>query len=250
MTHLLTIKNLAVSYQQAQALYDVNLVLPTGKRIAIIGPNGAGKSTLMQAALNLIPYQADELTVLERPIREVRNQIAYVPQRANVNWYFPTTVLDVVQMGITSQRFGFQRIRPEQKEQALAAIDKMALTDLQNRQINQLSGGQKQRVFLARAIAQNAQAYFLDEPLAGVDKTSEALIMDQLAELKKEKRSSITVHHQLETVDDYFDYVVLLNRTIIAAGPIHEVMTQENINLAYTGTTKTDWGSSDDKSMV
>ncbi|MBF6978297.1 metal ABC transporter ATP-binding protein [Tuanshanicoccus lijuaniae] len=250
MTHLLTIKNLAVSYQQTQALHDINLVLPTEQRIAIIGPNGAGKSTLMQAALHLIPYQADELLVLERPIREVRDQVAYVPQRANVNWHFPTTVLDVVQMGITSQRFGFQRIQPEQKERALFAIEKMALTDLQDRQINQLSGGQKQRVFLARAIAQDAQAYFLDEPLAGVDKTSEALIMEQLAQLKNEKRSSITVHHQLETVADYFDYVVLLNRTMIAAGPIHEVMTQENINLAYTGTAKTDWGHSNDKSMV
>lgn len=240
MANLLTINQLSVQYQQVTALQDVNLTLPTGQRIAIIGPNGAGKSTLLQASLGLVK-STGEIKVFDQAIDKVRHMTAYVPQRANVNWQFPTTVKDVVLMGITSKKWGFHRYTAEQKELAYSAIETMQLTDLMNRQIDQLSGGQKQRVFLARAIAQNAQAYFLDEPLAGVDQTSERLIMDQLEQFKKDGKSSVTVHHQLETIDDYFDYIVMINKTVIVAGPISQVLTQDNINQTYLGMTKNKW---------
>lgn len=237
MNHLLTTNQLSVKYPQIVALHDVNLTLPTGLRIAIIGPNGAGKSTLLKASLGLIK-STGSIHIFDQSINNIRHLIAYVPQRSNVNWQFPTTVKDVVMMGITTNRWGFQRYTDEQKDRALAAIETMQLSDLMHRQIDQLSGGQKQRVFLARAIAQETQAYFLDEPLAGVDRTSETLIMDQLLRFKNDGKSSITVHHQLETLDDYFDYVVMINKTVIVAGMMSEVLTKNNIDLTYIGTNQ------------
>lgn len=238
MTPLLTLEQVSVHYQNVIALNNINLTLPTKRRIAIIGPNGAGKSTLLQACLGLIPMKSGEIKLFGESVTAGKKRVAYVPQRSNVNWYFPTTVLDVILMGITSHHLGFKRVSVAEKEFAQNALEKMQLADLQHRQINQLSGGQKQRVFLARAIAQNADAYFLDEPLAGVDKTSETLIMDQLELFQKQGKSSITVHHQLDTLKEYFDYIVLVNRQIIVAGEINQTLTQENIHLTYMGSSK------------
>lgn len=235
MDKLLEVHDLSVTYQNVTALDHVQLDLPQGHRIAVIGPNGAGKSTLMQASLGLIKSQG-QVKLLGQPVDQVRQQIAYVPQRANVNWYFPVTVEEVVLMGISSKRWGFRRISKEARAQAYAALETMQLIDLKNRQINQLSGGQKQRVFLARAIAQDAQAYFLDEPLAGVDQNSEKIIIDQIKAFQAQGKSSVTVHHQLETLKEYFDYVVLVNKKIVGAGPLEQVLNQDIINLTYTGT--------------
>lgn len=164
MNTFIITQNLSVHYHQVTALSNVNIQLPTKRKIAVIGPNGAGKSTFIKACLGLIPYQGT-INVLNQPVKDCRDQIAYVPQKANVNWYFPTTVEDVVQMGVSSNRFIFTPISKEKKEKVQLALEKMQIQDLKNRQINQLSGGQKQRVFLARAIAQDAQAYFLDEQI-------------------------------------------------------------------------------------
>lgn len=234
MNNIIETLDLSVQYDKVKALDKVNIRLPSNKKIAVIGPNGAGKSTFIKACLGLINYDG-RITVLNQTIEQSRNQIAYVPQRANVNWYFPTTVEDVVKMGVSSNRFIFSTIAKETLEKVEQALEIMKLTDLRKRQINQLSGGQKQRVFLARAIAQDAQAYFLDEPLAGIDRTSEQLIMQQLNDFQQQNKSSITVHHQLETLTDYFDYIVMINQQLIAAGPIDEVLTPENINLTYFG---------------
>lgn len=234
MDSIINVKDLSVRYQQNMALKNISLQIPNNVRMAIVGPNGAGKSTLMKAILELIPSKRQELTFFDNvKLREARSNIAYVPQTSEVNWHFPTTVKDVVMMGISSNRRGFQSIKKEQKEKVAHALEAMELTDLSNRQISQLSGGQKQRVFIARAIAQDADLYFFDEPLAGVDMKSEAIIMDQLKKFQQMGKTSLTVHHDLNTVPDYFDYVLLLNKEVIAMGPIASTFTKENIDEAY-----------------
>lgn len=232
MGYLIETHNLSVSYQGIQALKDINIQLPKNQKIAIIGPNGAGKSTFIKACLGLVPFQGT-VTILNRSLKEARRQISYVPQRANVNWHFPTTVEDVIKMGISSQHSIFSRLSKQEYEKVQYAIETMQLADIKKRQINQLSGGQKQRVFLARAIAQDAQAYFLDEPLAGIDQVSEKIIIQQLEDFKRNKQSSMTVHHQLDTLTDYFDYLVMINQKLIISGPIQEVLTTENLDLTF-----------------
>lgn len=236
-THILTIEHLNVRYQQTAALDNISLKLPSNGRTAIIGPNGAGKSTFIKAILGLVKADSQNIRLFNQPLAKVRDRIAYVPQTSEVNWQFPTTVYDVVLMGVTSKRWGFQKISHEQKQSVEDALNKMQLLDLKDRQINQLSGGQKQRVFIARAIAQNADLYFLDEPLAGVDIKSEQLIMDQLIAFQAAGKTSVTVHHDLNTVPEYFDSVILLNRQLIASGSIQDSFTPENIHLTYHGLT-------------
>lgn len=237
MKDILKIEALNVTYQQTRALDNISLNLANNMRAAIIGPNGAGKSTFIKATLGLIPANSKSIQIFDQALTKVRHRIAYVPQTSEVNWQFPTTVYDVVLMGITSRRWAFQTIQPSQRQTVEAALELMQLSDLKDRQISQLSGGQKQRVFIARAIAQNAELYFLDEPLAGVDIKSEQLIMDQLLAFQKAGKTSITVHHDLNTVPDYFDTVILLNRQLIASGPIADVFTSENIQTTYHGIT-------------
>lgn len=234
MNSIIDVRNLSVRYQQTTALKDITLQVPENVRMAIVGPNGAGKSTFIKSLLDLIPAKSDQLTFFNGvPLKEARTSIAYVPQTSEVNWHFPTTVVDVVTMGISSNRWGFQRVKKEQKEKVAQALEAMELIDLKNRQISQLSGGQKQRVFIARAIAQDAQLYFFDEPLAGVDMKSEAIIMDQLKKFQQMGKTSLTVHHDLNTVSDYFDHVLFLNKEVIASGPTSITFTKENIDLAY-----------------
>lgn len=236
MTSIITIKNLSVDYQQTRAIDQITLAIPMHVRAAIIGPNGAGKSTLLKAIMNLIPTQVDKLTIFDSPVQKVLHRIAYVPQTSEVNWNFPTTVYDVVLMGISSNRWIFHKIKAQDREKVDDAIQKMSLYDIKHRNINQLSGGQKQRVFIARAIAQDADLYLLDEPLAGVDMYSEKIIMDQLSKFQKEGKTSLTVHHDLNTVSSYFDSVIMLNKILIANGPIDTTFTAENINQTYYGS--------------
>ncbi|MCW6653223.1 ABC transporter ATP-binding protein [Aerococcaceae bacterium NML210727] len=238
MIDVINVQALNVRYQQTVALEQLSIQIPQTVRAAIVGPNGAGKSTFIKAILNLIPSQSQSIRLFHQPLDKVRHRVAYVPQTSQVNWQFPATVFDVVLMGISSKRFGFQRITNEQKERTLFALERMQLQDLANRQISQLSGGQKQRVFLARAMAQQAELYLLDEPLAGVDMKSEQLIMDYLAELQQSGKTSVTVHHDLNTVPDYFDYVVLLNKQLIAHGPTQTTFTPDLIALTYSGERK------------
>lgn len=234
METMIDVKNLSVRYQQTIALEDISLQIPNNVRMAIVGPNGAGKSTFIKSLLELIPSNHNHLTFFNGvKLKEARSNIAYVPQTSEVNWHFPTTVKDVVMMGISSNRWGFQKISKGQKERVSNALEAMQLTDISNRQISQLSGGQKQRVFIARAIAQDADLYFFDEPLAGVDMKSEAIIMDQLKRFQQMGKTSLTVHHDLNTVPNYFDHVLLLNKKVIAMGPTKTVFTKENIDEAY-----------------
>lgn len=235
----LNITDLNVHYHQTQALKDVNLQLKSGLRTAIIGPNGAGKSTLMNSILGLLTIESGTIQIDGKNYKQQIGKIAYVPQRQNVNWTFPITVWEVVAQGVQTMSFVNRSLTSEKKERVEQALEAMQLTDLSQRSINALSGGQKQRVFLARAMAQDANYYFLDEPLAGVDQLSESLIMEQLIAFQQMGKSSLTVHHQLDTAVKYFDSVILLNKTILAVGHPSTVLTAENIQYAYTGVNPT-----------
>jgi manganese/zinc/iron transport system ATP- binding protein len=203
--------------------------------MALVGPNGAGKTTLIKAILGLIKPTAGQVLVYNKPYHEQRHLVGYVPQRGSVDWDFPTSVLDVVMMG-TYGKLGWLR-RPTHKERKIAetALEKVAMQDFANRQISQLSGGQQQRVFLARALAQNTQIYLMDEPFQGVDAVTEKAIIVLLRELRAANKTVLVVHHDLQTVPEYFDWVGLLNVRRIASGPVQEVFTDENLRKAYGG---------------
>ena len=234
----LDIHDLTVSYRDKVALQDVDLAIPAGKLAAIIGPNGAGKSTLLKAALGLVPTVAGSVLVHGQPYAKQRHLVGYVPQRSSVDWDFPTTVLDVVLMG-TYRRLGWIR-RPGKAERAraLACLDQVGMADYADRQIGQLSGGQQQRVFLARALAQDASIYFLDEPMAGVDAVTEQTILSVLQDLARQGRTIICVHHDLDSAPQYFDWVVLLNMRVIASGPLATTFTADNLRKTYGGSMR------------
>jgi manganese/zinc/iron transport system ATP- binding protein len=232
-----TMRDLTVAYRDTPVLWDIDLDIPAGTLTAIIGPNGAGKSTLIKAAMGLVPAAAGSVTIFGRPYAEQRNLVGYVPQRGSVDWDFPTNALDVVMMG-TYGRLGWIR-RPgrEQREIAMNCLDQLGMADFANRQISQLSGGQQQRVFLARALAQDAELYFMDEPFVGVDATTERAIVDLLRELRARGKTVVCVHHDLESAPDYFDWLLLLNVRLIASGPFKETFTAENLAKTYGGRT-------------
>ena len=229
----LTVTGLSVAYHRRLALRDVDWTAPTGGLVAVIGPNGAGKSTFLKAVLGLVPPLAGTVEVFGRPLARQRALIGYVPQRESVDWDFPVSALDVVTMG----RYGLigwgRRITGAHRRAALEALDRVGLADLAKRQIGQLSGGQQQRVFLARALAQEARIYFMDEPLAGVDAATEQTILAVLRDLDAEGRTVICVHHDLQTVAATFDHVLMLNGGVVAAGPVAETLTDANLRLAY-----------------
>lgn len=231
----LKVKNLTVAYQKKTVLKDVNFEAPDGKLIGIIGPNGAGKSTFIKATLGLIPKVSGEIEIYGKQYRPKDRLVGYVPQRGSVDWDFPTNVLDVVLMG----RYGYIGWfkRPGKKDISLAreCLRKVGMENYEDRQISQLSGGQQQRVFLARALLQDAKIYFMDEPFAGVDAATEKAIIALLNELKKQGKTVLVVHHDLQTVKEYFDWVMLLNMRTIAAGPTEEVFTIENLHRTYGG---------------
>ena len=231
----LAVHDLTVAYQRKPVLWDVELNIPKGTLAGIVGPNGAGKSTLLKACLDLIPKTSGEALVYGKPYEQQRELIAYVPQRESVDWDFPISALDVVTMG-TYQKLGwFKRITRSQKQQALEALEKVGISHLAKRQISQLSGGQQQRVFLARALVQEAEIYFMDEPFAAVDAATEQAIIELLQELNSKGKTVLCVHHDLATVSRYFDYLVLLNMRVVASGPTSETFTRENLQKTYGG---------------
>ncbi|WP_415919352.1 metal ABC transporter ATP-binding protein [Tateyamaria sp. SN6-1] len=235
----LSVRGLTVSYGESAALFSVDMTLRAGAMTAIVGPNGAGKSTLLKAALGIVKPLAGSVAVFGQPLAKMRDTIAYVPQRASVDWDFPTRVIDVVIMGLYRDLGLLGRLRDRHRAKALACLDRVGMTDFANRQIGQLSGGQQQRVFLARALAQDADVYLLDEPFAGVDAATEKAIIAVLKDLRDAGRTVLAVHHDLTTVPAYFDDVILLNREIVAAGPVADTFTEENLQVAYGGRLET-----------
>ncbi|MFN7962966.1 MAG: metal ABC transporter ATP-binding protein [Thermoanaerobaculia bacterium] len=229
------IHDLTVAYGTQPVLWDVDVALPEGRLIAIVGPNGAGKSTLLKASLGLVTPLTGWVKVFGGPVAERRSWIGYVPQRESVDWDFPTSALDVVTMGLYGGLGWFRRPGKAQRERALACLEQVGIEDLAHRQISQLSGGQQQRVFLARALAQDARLYLMDEPFAGVDATTERAILGLLQQLRRDGRTVVAVHHDLQTVSEYFDHVVLLNLRLVAAGPVETTFTPENLQRTYGG---------------
>ncbi len=231
----LSVRGVTVSYGEKPAVFSVDATFPANAMSAIIGPNGAGKSTLLKAALGVIPRLSGEVHVFGQPIEDARERIAYVPQRASVDWDFPTTVIDVVQMGLYRKVGLLGRLSGQMKSRALDCLERVGMADFAQRQIGQLSGGQQQRVFLARALAQDADLYLLDEPFAGVDAATERAIIDVLKLLKADGKAVVAVHHDLSTVRDYFDHVFLINVRRIAEGPVSTAFTTENLQATYGG---------------
>ncbi len=234
----ITIDRLTVAYDAKPVLWNISSSFKKGKLTAVIGPNGAGKSTLIKTMMDFIEpvmgtvsYSIEENS--EWSYEKAKKHIAYVPQNTTVDWDFPATVLDVVLMGRYGHLGWFKRPGKKDKEMAKRMLEKVGLPTFAKRQISQLSGGQRQRVFLARALTQNAEIYIMDEPLAGVDMKTERIIMTLLRNLVNEGKTVIVVHHDLQTVEDYFDHAVFINREIIAAGPVEEVFNKEIIDLTY-----------------
>ncbi|WEY87648.1 manganese ABC transporter ATP-binding protein MntB [Bacillus subtilis] len=227
--------NVTVAYHKKPVLQDISLQMPEGKLIGIIGPNGAGKSTLIKTILGLVPRASGDISIYGKDYKDQRTRIGYVPQRGSVDWDFPTSALDVVLMGRYGRIGLLKRPKKADVEMAKAALAKVGMLDYAKRQISQLSGGQQQRVFLARALCQNADIYFMDEPFAGVDAATERAIMILLAELKEKGKTVLVVHHDLQTAEDYFDWILLLHLRKIAFGPAENVFTIENLQKTYGG---------------
>jgi len=230
-----SIHAMTVAYHRKPVLWDVDYDAPPNAMVAIVGPNGAGKSTLIKAALGLVPRIAGRVEFWGEPYKAQRHRVAYVPQRESVDWDFPVSALDVVAMGRYRMIGWCRPVGRAHKRAAMERLDRVGMADYAHRQISQLSGGQQQRVFLARALAQDADLYFMDEPFSGVDAATERAIVDVLRDLKREGKSILVVHHDLQTVPEYFDHVMLLNMRIVAAGTIDEVFTQENLHKTYGG---------------
>ncbi|MCB9030728.1 MAG: metal ABC transporter ATP-binding protein [Deltaproteobacteria bacterium] len=234
-TNPLSVHAMTVAYHQKPVLWDIDYDAPLGSLIAIVGPNGAGKTTFMKACLEIIPVASGTIEFWGAPYAKGRARIGYVPQRESVDWDFPISALEVVTMGRYGKLGWFRRVKKEDRDLAFKFLDDVGLADFASRQINQLSGGQQQRVFLARALAQEAELYFMDEPFAGVDAATERAIIEILQKLKNHGKTVICVHHDLTTVPEYFDNVMLLNTRVIAAGSVKEVFTQENLKKTYGG---------------
>jgi manganese/zinc/iron transport system ATP- binding protein len=229
------VNDLTVAYRDKPVLWDVDLEVPQGVLMAIVGPNGAGKSTLIKAILGLVRTAAGQVCIHGRPYGKARGMVAYVPQRGSVDWDFPTSVLDVVMMGRYGALGWLRRPGKHERERAMDALRQVGMEAFAERQISQLSGGQQQRVFLARALVQDAELYLMDEPFQGVDAKTERAIVSVLQELRRAGKTVVVVHHDLETVPEYFDWVLLLNVRRIADGPVREVFTEENLRQTYGG---------------
>jgi manganese/zinc/iron transport system ATP- binding protein len=229
------VTDLTIAYRDKPVLWDVDMDVPAGILMAIIGPNGAGKTTMIKSILGLIKPAAGQVLVYGKPYAEQRHLVGYVPQRGSVDWDFPTSVLDVVMIGRYGALGWLKRPGPAERAAALDALDKLGMKAFAERQISQLSGGQQQRVFLARALAQDAQLYFMDEPFQGVDATTERAIVTLLQELRSAGKTVVVVHHDLQTVPEYFDWVTMLNVRRIASGPVNKVFTEENLRQTYGG---------------
>ena len=231
----LAIHDLTVAYHRKPVLWDIELNIPEGKLVGIVGPNGAGKSTLLKACLDLIPKTSGWAHIYGKPYRKARHRVAYVPQRESVDWDFPVSALDVVAMGAYRRLGWFRRVSRAETDRARNALDQVGIAHLADRQISQLSGGQQQRVFLARALMQDADLYLMDEPFAAVDAATEQAIVNLLRTLSAEGKTCLVVHHDLATVTNYFDWLVLLNMRVVASGPAEETFTRENLQKTYGG---------------
>lgn len=231
----LSIHDLTVAYHRKAVIWDVDYAAPPAKLVAIVGPNGAGKSTLIKAVLDLIPTVSGDVAIFGEPYRRQRGRVAYVPQRESVDWDFPISAVEIVAMGLYRQiGWGFP-VTKKYRVAALEALDRVGLADFAYRQISQLSGGQQQRVFLARALVQNADLYLMDEPFAGVDASTERAVVALLQELRSQGKTALVVHHDLQTVAEYFDDVLLINMRLVASGPVPTVFTPENLRKTYGG---------------
>jgi manganese/zinc/iron transport system ATP- binding protein len=231
----LQVGGLTVAYGEKPVVFSVDMSVAQGTMTAIVGPNGAGKSTLLKAVLGLVKPLSGEVRLFGLPLSRARDRVAYVPQRASVDWDFPARVIDVVLMGLHRELGLLRRVRPAHLDRARACLARVGMEDFATRQIGQLSGGQQQRVFLARALAQSADLYLLDEPFAGVDAATEKAIIAVLKDLRAEGRTIVAVHHDLSTIRAYFEHMFLINMRAIAAGPVAEVFTAANLQRAYGG---------------
>ncbi|MEM6299045.1 MAG: metal ABC transporter ATP-binding protein [Bacteroidota bacterium] len=229
------VHNLTVSYNRRPVLWDVDFALPEGKLIGVIGPNGSGKTTLLKSIMGLVRTGSGYVKIFEKPLEKVRHRVSYVPQRESVDWDFPVSVREVVQMGRYRKGNLLRRLSKSDKEIAAQALEEVGLSEFADRQISQLSGGQQQRVFVARALAQEADLYLMDEPFAGVDAASEDAILRLLTDMKAQGKTVLIVHHDLHTAQQFFDWMVLMNTRLVAAGEIKDVFTLENLSQAYGG---------------
>ncbi|MHA7128640.1 metal ABC transporter ATP-binding protein [Algoriphagus namhaensis] len=232
---ILEVHDLTVSYEQSPVLWNVDLSLPAGQLIGILGPNGAGKSTLIKSIMGLVHPSGGYIKIFDKSLDEVRSRISYVPQRESVDWNFPASVLDVVIMGTYGKLGLFKRPGKKEKEIALASLDQVGMSSFINRQISELSGGQQQRVFLARALAQDADLYLMDEPFAGVDMATEAAIFDLLKSMTESGKTVVVVHHDIYSAMNYFDWLIMLNLHLVASGPKAEVVTEDLLRKTYGG---------------
>lgn len=231
--YAIQIDDLTVAYDYKPVLWDIDLKIPEGVLMAIVGPNGAGKSTLIKAILGIIKPIAGSVKILGKPYKKQVDKVAYVPQKGSVDWDFPTTALDVVMMGTYGSLGWIKRPGQKEKKASLEALEKVGMLEFKNRQISQLSGGQQQRIFLARALVQNASIYLMDEPFQGVDATTEKAIINILKELRNAGKTLIVVHHDLQTVPEYFNWVTFLNVKGIASGPVRDIFNDDNLTKTY-----------------
>lgn len=235
MGNILTVNGLSVFYDKLQAIKDVSFSLEHGLIVGIVGPNGAGKSTLIKGTLGLERCQAKEIKAFGHKLQKVRNKIAYVPQRNDIDWDFPVLVEDVVMMGRFVHIPWYKRPTKQDKEKVEQALEKVGMLDFRKRQIGELSGGQQQRIFIARALAQEADLFFLDEPFVGIDVTSEEIIMNILRKLRNDGKTVLVVHHDLSKVESYFDKIMLLNKELIAYGDVKDIFKPSLLSEAYKG---------------
>lgn len=232
---ILDIHDMTVAYDRRPVLWNIDLVLRNPGLIAIVGPNGAGKSTMIKAVMGLVPMVSGSVTTWGESVDRQRGRIGYVPQRGSVDWDFPISVFETVMMGTYGSLGWFRRPGKKQRELSMQCLERVGMQDFAKRQIGQLSGGQQQRVFLARALAQESDLYFMDEPMAGVDAATERIVFELLDSLSKEGRTIVVVHHDLRTVPEYFDEVVLLNVRVVTSGPVATTFTSENLQATYGG---------------
>ncbi|MEX2443971.1 MAG: metal ABC transporter ATP-binding protein [Alkalispirochaeta sp.] len=231
----LHVRDLTVAYDRKPVLWDIDLDVPPSVVAGIVGPNGAGKSTLIKAIMDLIPHASGAVRIFGKPYKTQRQIVGYVPQRESVDWDYPITAVELVAMGLYRSIGWFRPVTARYRTRAMEALAEVGMADLAHRQINRLSGGQQQRIFLARALVQQAHVYFMDEPFAGVDAATESAIIAILQRLREQGKTVFVVHHDLESVREYFDYLIMLNMRVVAAGPVREVFTQENLKRTYGG---------------
>lgn len=227
--------DLTVAYHRKPVIWDVGFDIPAGSLVGVVGPNGAGKSTLLKAVMDLIPRASGRIRIFGEDYATNRHRVGYVPQRETVDWDFPVNALDVVTMGLYRQIGWCMPVRRKHRRAAMDALNRVGIGELAKRQISQLSGGQQQRTFLARALVQDADLYLMDEPFAAVDAATERAIVEVLREMRQRGKTAVVIHHDLQTVPEYFDYVVLLNMRVVAHGPVETVFTSDNLQKTYGG---------------